>query len=128
LVIKFILKIILIGSSFLCPLFYALKCFHFSLYFYLTIIISLTILNTIIFNVPKYNEDKYRYFRIILLSSFALFGIIPILHTFQIYGLQNEIINNGVKKVILTYILYGIGLFFYFSRLPERCSKKAFNM
>lgn len=80
------------------------------------------------FVVPKFCTEQLRGVRVIIFVLMALFGVVPIIHLFQIYGLNNQHLMHSIKEVAFMYLLYGIGTLFYVVRLPERWFRKKFDI
>ena len=87
----------------------------------------MTIVLVIAFLTPEFSTETYRGFRLKVFSSFALFGVVPILHLFYIYGFNNSWLNNKMTRIFYTYLIYGCGALFYLIRMPERFIKLKFD-
>jgi adiponectin receptor len=112
----------LICGSYYPPIYYAFQNHASFGIFYLTCItIGCTLTSAMLF-FPKFSQDKYRIFRVGVLSSTALFGIIPLIHLFFLHegGLSNPIFFAKVMAVLELYMWYGIAVVFYATKLPER--------
>jgi adiponectin receptor len=118
---------LLTGSSYVIPLFYGFYCSQTIATFYVGIVMTLTIVLVIAFLTPEFSTEAYRSFRLIIFSSFALFGIIPIAHMYYVYGLSDPWLNAKMLRVFYMYLIYACGALFYLTRVPERFFKFKFD-
>jgi len=113
---------ILIMGSYYPPIYYAFQNAPAFGIFYLVSISVMCILCSVMLFFPKFSQEQYRHFRVAVLSATALFGIIPLIHLFFLHegGLQNPIFFCKVMAVLELYLWYGLAVFFYASKIPER--------
>jgi adiponectin receptor len=90
---------LLIGGSMVVPLYYAFRCDQTISTIYMGTIVTLTGSMILLF---------------LILSSF--------------YGIFSEFLYERIKTVSLMYTTYAFGLFFYFSRIPERIFQRTFDI
>jgi len=121
---------ILIMGSYYPPIYYAFRSAPSFGIFYLASISIMCILCSIMLYVPRFSQEEYRYFRVAVLSGTALFGIIPLIHLFYLHegGLQNIIFYGKLMAVLELYFWYGLAVFFYASKLPERILPGLFDV
>lgn len=108
---------LLIGGSYLPPLYYAFYCDETVCRIYISIISVLTLCAAIIFVIPKF-ANGYRFFRIVTFTSIAAFGILVVSHVLTVRGNESAVVRV-VKFIFLMYSMYGIGTFFYAMLIPE---------
>jgi adiponectin receptor len=48
------------------------------------------------------------------------FSIIPLIHWITREGFYSQEVQRTLPKVLITFLLFGVGFFFYVSKLPER--------
>lgn len=108
---------LLIGGSYLPCLYYAFYCDPTMCRIYTSIISVLTICASIMFIIPKF-ANGYKIFRIATFTSIAAFGVVIIVHVLSIRGDEEGIIRQ-VNMIFLMYGMYGAGVFFYATLLPE---------
>jgi len=121
---------ILIMGSYYPPIYYAFQKAQAFGIFYLASITVMCILCSIMLFFPKFSQEKYRNFRVAVLSATALFGIIPLIHLFYLHdgGLQNPIFYAKFMAVMELYLWYGLAVFFYASKIPERILPGLFDV
>eukprot|EP01080_Neovahlkampfia_damariscottae_P011826 gene11826-5157_t len=118
---------LLTGGSYIIPLYYGFYCDKTIATFYVAIVLTLTIVLVIAFLTPDFSTEAYRGFRLTIFSAFALFGVVPIVHMYTIYGLSNGWLNAKMTRVLYMYLIYACGALFYLVRIPERLVKFKFD-
>jgi len=115
----------LICGSYYPPIYYAFQNHSNFGVFYLATITIGCLLTSMILLFPKFSEERYSMFRVTVLSATGLFGIIPLIHLFFLHegGLSNPIFYAKVMAVLELYLWYGVAVFFYASKFPERFFK-----
>lgn len=53
---------------------------------------------------------------------------VPMIHLVSLYGLQNDLLNTHITLMMWMYFLYGLGVVFYVSRVPERIKRRTFDL
>eukprot|EP00056_Hartaetosiga_gracilis_P022481 m.30866 g.30866 ORF g.30866 m.30866 type:complete len:294 (+) comp9669_c0_seq3:98-979(+) len=66
-------------------------------------------------------SHKWATLRIVLYAFTLGFGIVPLTHWSLLDHDDVEEVHLFVPKVLISYVLMAIGLFFYLSKYPERC-------
>ncbi|KIW95450.1 uncharacterized protein Z519_04034 [Cladophialophora bantiana CBS 173.52] len=86
---------------------------------YWSMIISLSLITAILVLHPKLQGLKYRSHRTWAFISTGLSGFAPIIHGLYLYGWSEMWVRSGMPYWFLEGIVYGIGAFFFFTRIPE---------
>jgi len=110
----------LIMGSYYPPVYYAFQRAPMWGSTYLACITIMCVLCSVMFLIPKFSNEKYTMFRVMIFGSTALFGIIPVIHLFYMYGFNNPIFLRKIFAVGEMYIFYGIAAAFYATKIPER--------
>jgi len=120
----------LIMGSYYPPIYYAFQSAQGFGIFYLASISVMCVLCCMMLLFPRFSEEKYRYFRVTVLSGTGLFGIIPLIHLYFLHegGLQNPVFYAKVIAVLELYVWYGLAVFFYASKIPERLFPGKFDV
>jgi len=120
----------LIMGSYYPPIYYAFQGAPGYGIFYLASISIMCVVCSIMLLVPRFSEERYTHFRVLVLSATGLFGIIPLIHLFFLHegGLQNPIFYGKVMAVLELYFWYGLAVFFYASKIPERIFPGKFDL
>ncbi|QQP38452.1 Uncharacterized protein FKW44_019024, partial [Caligus rogercresseyi] len=56
-----------------------------------------------------------------LFTIWALYGFLPTVHWAYLKGLNEPLVRSLLLRIFLMYGICGLALFFYVSKLPERC-------
>lgn len=120
----------LICGSYYPPIYYAFQNHSAFGILYLTCITIGCILTSMMLLFPRFSEERYSLFRVGVLGSTALFGIIPLVHLFFLHdgGLQNPIFYGKLLAVLELYLWYGVAVLFYATKIPERFLPGKFNI
>ncbi|ETI22251.1 hypothetical protein G647_06324 [Cladophialophora carrionii CBS 160.54] len=86
---------------------------------YWTMIISLSLITATLVLHPKLQGLKYRPHRTWAFIFTALSGFAPIIHGIVLYGWDEMWVRSGMPYWFLEGLVYGIGAFFFITRLPE---------
>jgi adiponectin receptor len=119
---------LLIGGSMVVPLYYAFRCDQTISTIYMGTIVTLTGSMILLFLIPSLSTEHYRNLRICIFTAFGIGGFVPIVHLSSFYGIFSEFLYERIKTVSLMYATYTFGLFFYFSRIPERIFQRTFDI
>ncbi|KAL0482207.1 adiponectin receptor ADIPOR [Acrasis kona] len=110
----------LIMGSYYPPIYYSFQDVPNIGIMYLTLVTSMCLFCSAMFFIPKFSHDDYRLFRVFVFGCTALFGMIPLIHIFALHlGNLNTIWRVG-SAVIELYLWYGLAVFFYASKIPEK--------
>ena len=50
------------------------------------------------------------------------------IHIVSLYGFDNPSLNEHIHMLLYMYGLYGLGVVFYISRIPERYKRRTFDL
>eukprot|EP01133_Synstelium_polycarpum_P005966 gene5966-6910_t len=104
-----------IGASFFPPLYYAYHCNPFWMVTYMSAITILCSgLCTLVF-VPSL--AGHHRLRTGFFAATGFFGIVPTLHVFSL--LPSEFATPFCQRVLIMFLLFGLGLVFYVTKFPE---------
>ena len=86
---------------------------------YWTMIVSLSLIAATLVLHPKLQSSRYRTYRTWAFISTALSGFAPIFHGLVLYGWSEMWVRSGMPYWFLEGIIYGIGAWFFLTRIPE---------
>jgi adiponectin receptor len=86
---------------------------------YWAMIISLSVVTATLVLHPRLQGLKYRTLRTWTFILTALSGFAPIIHGLLLYGWREMWVRSGMPYWLLEGLMYGIGVFFFISRVPE---------
>lgn len=118
---------IMIITSFFPPIYYIFQCNPLWQLIYLSGITMMGVFTVVTLLSPALSSGRFRRFRALLFASMGLFGLIPATHALLVNWTEPRCL------VTLTYELamglsYGVGTFFYVSRIPERWKPGWFDL
>ncbi|KAF2757317.1 Hly-III related protein, partial [Pseudovirgaria hyperparasitica] len=73
---------------------------------------------------PKLQGQAWRGIRTLVFVLTALSGLAPIFHGVIAYGLEEALLYSGMQYWLTEGVAYGIGAFFFATRIPESLSTK----
>jgi adiponectin receptor len=109
----------LILGSFFSGIYVGFYCEPILRWMYWSMIISLSLVTAMLVLHPKLQGIKYRSHRTWAFISTALSGFAPIVHGICMYGWSEMWVRSGMPYWFLEGLVYGIGAFFFISRVPE---------
>lgn len=86
---------------------------------YWTMITTLAAITSTLVLHPKLQGLRYRTLRTWAFIITALSGFAPITHGLYLYGWSQMWIRSGMPYYLLEGLIYGLGAFFFASRIPE---------
>ena len=90
---------------------------------YASILLVITLTNVVLNTIPKLLGTKYDVYRTILFVCISAFSVVPLVHltvACKVPGsVQCLVYDVAVWRVLVTLLLYGIGLFFFVTGFPE---------
>lgn len=86
---------------------------------YWSMIIILSVVTSVLVLHPKLQGLKYRTLRTWAFILTALSGFAPILHGLYLYGWDQMWVRSGMPYYFLEGLIYGLGAFFFVTRIPE---------
>jgi adiponectin receptor len=89
------------------------------LWTYWTMIITLSVITSILVLHPRLQGLPYRGIRTTAFVATALSGFAPIANGLWLYGWEEMWVRSGMSFWLLEGICYGIGAFFFATRIPE---------
>nr|XP_040570507.1 progestin and adipoQ receptor family member 3-like [Lepeophtheirus salmonis] len=108
-------------STYLSGIYYAFYCDLFWRNFYLTTVGGIFIIASAAQLWPKITQDEYAFYRIGLFTLWALYGFLPTIHWAYLKGINDMMVYALLPRIFLMYGICGLALFFYVSKMPERC-------
>lgn len=118
---------LMIVCSFFAPIYYVFYCNPFPRFFYISSITVVGVIAIITLLAPALSSARYRPFRATLFLIMGLLGIIPATHVVVIHWGNPQIIISLCLELLMA-ILYGLGVGFYVTRVPERWKPGAFDI
>lgn len=109
----------LILGSFFSGIYVGYYCEPVLRWTYWTMIISLSVITSALVLHPRLQGLKYRSHRTTAFVLTALSGFAPIVHGLWLYGWSEMWIRSGMPYWFLEGLVYGIGVFFFVTRIPE---------
>ncbi|RHW69602.1 adiponectin receptor protein 1 [Trypanosoma brucei equiperdum] len=110
---------VLIVASYIPLLYIGFACKPYYRAIYMVSIIMFGTLSVVFSSLPSLRDAKYRWIRTTVYVLMAVGGIVPLLH-FYAFTPHNTESMMPLKGVALMFALYGAGVLFYTSRIPER--------
>ena len=86
---------------------------------YWSMIITLTLITAVLVIHPRLQGLSYRHIRTSAFVATGLSGFAPVCHGLCLYGWEEMWVRSGMPYWFLEGIVYGIGAFFFATRLPE---------
>eukprot|EP00048_Salpingoeca_helianthica_P018145 m.240971 g.240971 ORF g.240971 m.240971 type:complete len:287 (-) comp23835_c0_seq1:16-876(-) len=77
---------------------------------------------------PDFSSHHWKLRRMLTFAAVLLFGIIPVAHFASMRTHDDTQLSFFLPRVALSYILIGIGFFFYTSRFPESCQPGRYDI
>jgi adiponectin receptor len=109
----------LILGSFFTGIYVGFYCEPILCRIYWAMIITLSSITATLVLHPRLQGLKYRPHRTWAFISTALSGFAPIIHGLLLYGWSEMWVRSGMPYWLLEGLVYGIGAFFFITRLPE---------
>lgn len=109
----------LILGSFFSGIYVGFYCEPFLRYIYWTMIICLSVTTSALVLHPRLQGLRYRTLRTWAFIATALSGFAPITHGLFLYGWRQMWVRSGMPYYFLEGIVYGLGAFFFVTRIPE---------
>jgi adiponectin receptor len=109
----------LILGSFFSGIYVGFYCEPLLRWTYWTMIISLSVVTSVLVLHPQLQGLKYRSMRTWAFILTALSGFAPIIHGILLYGWDEMMVRSGMPYYFLEGLVYGIGAFFFLTRIPE---------
>eukprot|EP00055_Hartaetosiga_balthica_P006986 m.23385 g.23385 ORF g.23385 m.23385 type:complete len:294 (-) comp5540_c0_seq2:131-1012(-) len=101
-------------------IYYGFYCFPSLLHVYAVLSGIVFVVNLAMQSNGNFLSQKWAARRIVLYTITLGFGIVPLTHWSFLDHQDLEEVHLFVPKVLISYVLMAIGLFFYLSRYPER--------
>ncbi|EHY59097.1 ADIPOR-like receptor IZH2 [Exophiala dermatitidis] len=111
--------LVLILGSFFSGIYVGFYCEPLLRWTYWTMIITLSIVTSTLVLHPKLQGIRYRDHRTWAFILTALSGFAPIIHGMLLYGWKEMWLRSGMPYYLLEGLAYGIGAFFFITRIPE---------
>ncbi|KAI1618821.1 hemolysin-III related-domain-containing protein [Exophiala viscosa] len=118
----------LILGSFFSGIYVGFRCQPAICWTYWTMIITLTIITSVLVLHPQLQGLKYRSHRSWAFILTALSGFAPIIHGLLLYGWDEMMIRSGMQYYLLEGLVYGLGAFFFLTRIPESICSDSFDI
>ncbi|KIW20025.1 hypothetical protein PV08_00600 [Exophiala spinifera] len=118
----------LILGSFFSGIYVGYRCEPTLCWTYWTMIIALSIITSVLVLHPQLQGLKYRAHRSWAFILTALSGFAPIIHGLFLYGWNEMLIRSGMQYYLLEGLVYGIGAFFFLTRVPESIWPGSFDI
>ena len=109
----------LILGSFFTGIYVGFYCDPIPCRIYWAMIITLSSITAALVLHPKLQGMKFRPLRTWAFISTALSGFAPIIHGLVLYGWSEMWVRSGMPYWFLEGLVYGIGAFFFITRIPE---------
>lgn len=77
---------------------------------------------------PEFSSHHWKLRRLLSFAAVLLFGIVPVAHFASMRHHDDAQLAFFIPRVGLSYILIGIGFFFYTSRFPESCQPGRYDI
>lgn len=100
-------------------LYYAFKCYPDLRNNYLAVLAVVFGVGLYFISRPEFGSKSWTMFRIMTYTAVAASGILPTTHWVLLHGIDSEIVALFVPRIMMLYILAGVGCFFYLTRFPE---------
>lgn len=117
----------LISASFFPPVFYGFLCYPAVRNFYLTIVLIMGTGTIAVSLLPKFQTPEYRHLRAGMFFGMGVSGIVPTVHKFLFFFREPFVVTTTLLELFMGS-LYGLGAFFYASRIPERWMPGKFDI
>lgn len=118
----------LILGSFFSGIYVGFYCEPALCWTYWTMIISLSIVTSALVLHPKSQGLKYRPHRTWAFIVTGLSGFAPITHGLILYGWNEMWVRSGMPYWLLEGLVYGVGAFFFVTRIPESIWPGSFDI
>lgn len=118
----------LILGCFYPPIYYSFYCHPYWGTVYIVASTVGCIIASVVFLVPRYTTDTYRFFRICLFVSICSLALLPTTHLLMIYGTKNTLFIEASSGVLQMCVICLTGLLFYATKIPERFSPGKFDV
>jgi len=102
-------------------IYYAFWCDHFMRTTYLTVVAVMFTGALVLQTQSKFMTDEYARARLFFFMAWSCFGFLPCTHWAILNGgFSHAFVLDLVGRIGIMYIICGVALFFYISRIPER--------
>ncbi|KAL0340169.1 UNVERIFIED_CONTAM: Heptahelical transmembrane protein 2 [Sesamum radiatum] len=118
---------LMIICSFFAPIYYAFSDHPYWRFCYLSSITLVGFLVVVTLLAPALSSSHFRSLRAGLFLFMGFLGVIPATHAVILHWDQHQIRVSLVYEIVMG-LLYGIGAFFYVTRIPERWKPGAFDI
>jgi len=118
----------LILGSFFSGIYVGFRCEPAICWTYWTMVITLSIITSVLVLHPQLQGLEYRSHRSWAFILTALSGFAPIIHGLLLYGWNEMLIRSGMQYYLLEGLVYGIGAFFFLTRIPESIWPGSFDI
>ncbi|XP_071829342.1 progestin and adipoQ receptor family member 3-like [Apostichopus japonicus] len=103
-------------------IYYAYFCFDHWRRIYLTIACILILITFVIQTHQRFLSARWAMRRLLLFCTLVAYGVFPVLHWVYLNGgMQTQIVQTFLPKVVVVYFLGVLALAFYATKCPERC-------
>ncbi|KAJ7059534.1 hemolysin-III related-domain-containing protein [Mycena amicta] len=119
--------ILLILGSFYPAVHFEFFCHPREKLFYLILLTSIGLGAAYIVLNPEYSKLTHRGTRTGVFVGLSLSGVIPTVHCILLQGLHTALVEQGVRWIVLSAVLYIVGAFLYANRIPERFAPGKFD-
>lgn len=109
----------LILGSFFSGIYVGFYCEPLLRIIYWTMILTLSAITSTLVLHPRAQGLKYRSARAYAFIATALSGFAPIMHGVFLYGWSQMWVRSGMPYYFLEGLVYGLGAFFFVTRIPE---------
>lgn len=110
----------LITGSFIPSVYYGFYCAPHLQTTYWTMIMALAVCCTCVCLVPSFRTPPWRPYRAALFVSMGLSAVVPIMHGWTLFGVDQLRRQIGLGWLLLQGFLYILGAAIYAARVPER--------
>lgn len=109
----------LILGSFVSGIYVGFYCNPFLRNVYWTMIMIMSLVTSVLVMHPRLQGPKYRSYRTAAFVVTGLSGFAPVTHGLYLFGWAEMWVRSGMPYWFLEGIVYGLGAFFFASRVPE---------
>ena len=118
----------LILGSFFSGIYVGFYCLPFERNVYWTMIVTLSFVTSLLVLHPKLQGLAYRDLRTWAFILTATSGFAPIFHGLALFGWDSMWVRSGMPYYLLEGAIYGLGAFFFVTRIPESVRPGKFDI
>ncbi|EXJ80870.1 hypothetical protein A1O3_07156 [Capronia epimyces CBS 606.96] len=120
--------LVLILGSFFSGIYVGFYCEPVLRGLYWAMIIGLSVVTSALVLHPKLQGLRYRHHRTWAFILTGLSGFAPIVHGLLLYGWADMWVRSGMPYYLLEGLVYGLGAFFFVTRIPESIWPGSFDI